>query len=166
MRLRLVPLNEDRIVENRRVRKWKPKEIAGELLWAWLRLCFVGHLRNGLGWASLDVCVVSVLRLRMIVNVDPSVTDLHSLESDDSRIGPRCFDPVLYIGSLTIGRRVTVSTTEHSRRRHPRTIATRPLPLGKSCHFHWRRRWVCADSFIGSMVVSIEEEPSLRLDRL
>ena len=151
----LVSLNEDRIVENRRVRKWSRKEIAGRIAWALARPLFRWSPRICWGWRRWMLRRFGA-QIGRDVNVDPSVRIFipwNLTIGDWSSVG---FDAVLYnLGSLTIGRRVTVSQRTHlCGGTHDYRDPT--MPLVKAAISIGDDVWVCADSFIGPGV-SIEE---------
>lgn len=142
----LVPKLE--VAANRAARKWSRSELVGRLLWDLAHPLFVLSPRPMWGWRRFLLRLFGA-RIGRDVHVFPSalITIPWNISiGDQSAVGDRA---ILYaLGSITIGRQVTISQGAHlCAGSHDYTRAD--LPLTKPPIRVGDGAWVCADAFVG-----------------
>lgn len=140
------------IDQNRAVRKWTRKELAGRVLWAACGPLFGWSPRLLWGWRRFLLRLFGA-SVGKNVHIHPSVRIFipWNLEIGDwSSVG---FDALLYnLGLLKIGEKVTVSQRahlcggSHDFRDPAMPLTKAPITIGNEA-------WICADAFVGPGVM-------------
>jgi putative colanic acid biosynthesis acetyltransferase WcaF len=140
------------IKKNRRAQKYSSGEMAGRMLWTFVRPLFRFSPRPCFAWRRFLLRCFGA-KVGRSVHVYPSATIYFpwNLEvEEESAIGDYVF--VYNLGRVTIGARVTIShcahlcagTHDHTRSDFP--LLRPPITIGAEA-------WICADAFVGPGVV-------------